>query len=277
MNRLSRIARVAFVALVVGVIPAIVAGQHGAVPRHPVHPRADVHLHGQVFIGGYFYDPAFGPYPWWPRGTYPYWYVPRFDLRADVRLHVEPKTCEAAAVYVDGFYAGIVDDFNNVFQSLPLTPGGHSIVLFLDGYRTVRQNVYLRPGSMFTLRATMEKLPPGETSEVPDVAAAVPPPPTGTYRTPVTPPRATAPAATDRPAASGFGTLDIFVRPAGAELTIDGEPWASSEEGHFVVQVTAGKHHVQVRKPGYRQFVIDLVIRDAESTPLNVSLMAGVQ
>jgi hypothetical protein len=34
---------------------------------------------------------------------------------------------------VDGFYAGIVDDFNGVFQSLPLTPGGHTVVLYVEG------------------------------------------------------------------------------------------------------------------------------------------------
>jgi hypothetical protein len=35
-------------------------------------------------------------------------------------------------VYVDGFYPGIVDDFNGVvFQALPLTPGGHTIILYL--------------------------------------------------------------------------------------------------------------------------------------------------
>ncbi len=29
-----------------------------------------------VFIGGYFYDPFFGPYPWWPRPVHPYWVLP---------------------------------------------------------------------------------------------------------------------------------------------------------------------------------------------------------
>jgi hypothetical protein len=29
-------------------------------------------------------------------------------------------TPKEAAVYVDGFYAGVVDDFDGVFQSLPL-------------------------------------------------------------------------------------------------------------------------------------------------------------
>ena len=45
-----------------------------------------------------------------------------------------------------------MDDFNGVFQSLPLTPGGHTIVLYLEGYRTVRHNMYLSPASSFNLR-----------------------------------------------------------------------------------------------------------------------------
>ena len=60
-----------------------------------------------------------------------------------MRVLVTPRE---AAVYVDGFYAGIVDDFNDV-QPLPLPPGAHDIVLYLEGYRTVHQRAYLTPGS----------------------------------------------------------------------------------------------------------------------------------
>ncbi len=75
-----------------------------------------------VFIGGYFYDPFFGPYPWWPRPLHPYWHYPPYDLRAELRVECRDR---AAAVYVDAFYAGIVDDFDGNFQRLPLPPGGH--------------------------------------------------------------------------------------------------------------------------------------------------------
>ena len=79
----------------------------------------DTPSEGQIFIGGYFYDPFYGPYPWWNRVTYPYWYLPAFDLQADVRIQVTPKELRDTAVYVDGFYAGVVDDFDGVFQALP--------------------------------------------------------------------------------------------------------------------------------------------------------------
>jgi hypothetical protein len=77
--------------------------------RPPPRPsRPAVVLRGHVFIGGYYDDPLFGPYPWWPRTHYPYRYFPVYDDRAEVRVLATPKS---TAVYVDGFYAGIADDF----------------------------------------------------------------------------------------------------------------------------------------------------------------------
>lgn len=275
---MSPFARFAALALFASVLlvtrPDIADAQRRAVPRHPPHPERAVVVRGRVFVGGYFYDPVFGPYPWWPRAAYPYWYFPVYDNRADVRLRVGPEEAEDAAVYVDGFNAGIVDDFNGVFQALPLTPGGHTIVLYLEGYRTVRHNIYLRPASTFKLRATMERLPAGVTSEPPALAPPVPAPPAGTYRTPATPPRGPVPQPAPRtPEAIGFGTLDLHVQPATAEVTIDGQRWVSSDEGHFVVQVPAGKHRVEVNKSGYRQFMAEIEIRESEVLPLNVSLI----
>jgi hypothetical protein len=224
-----------------------------------------------VFIGGYFYDPFFGPYPWWPRAAYPYGYFPIFDSRAEVRIRVAPDAAEEAAVYVDGFYAGVVDDFNGVFQGLPLTPGGHSLTLYLDGYRTIRRNIYLSPGSTFNLRETMQRLSPGEVAEPPETAPAVPPPPAGTYRTPVTPPRAPLPPPATT-ISSGVGTLDLRVEPTDTEVRLDGQPWLSADEGHFVVQLSVGKHRLELRKTGAFQLATDIEISDGETNTLELRL-----
>src|SRR5437763_7977964 len=87
-----------------------------------------------VFVSrAYFYDPFWGP---WDAFQYPYpypyggYYPRRYDPGAAMRLVVKPKNAE---VYVDGYYAGIVDDFDGVFQRLPATPGQHEITLWLDG------------------------------------------------------------------------------------------------------------------------------------------------
>ena len=81
-----------------------------------------------------------------------------------MRTQVTPKQ---AQVYVDGFYAGVAADFDGVFKRLHLTPGGHIITLYLDGYRTVTQNVYVRPDSTFKLNDTMDRLAAGQTSAPP--------------------------------------------------------------------------------------------------------------
>jgi len=233
-------------------------------------------VRGHVFIGGYFYDPFFGPYPWWGRTAYPYGYFPIHDSRADVRLSVQPHEAQDAAVYVDGFYAGTVDDFNSVFQALPLTPGGHRVALYLEGYRTVIHNIYLRPGSTFTVRHSMERLPADVRSELPDLAPPLPAPPAGTYHPPVTPPRLpAAPGDGEAVAATGFGTLDLFVQPVTAEVKIDRQLWVSSEEGHFVIQLPAGKHRVEITTPDQWTMATDVAVGDGATVPFNISLMAG--
>jgi PEGA domain len=79
-----------------------------------------------------------------------------------VKTQIKPNQTE---VYVDGYYAGVADDFDGAFQRLHTSPGGHAVTLRLEGYRTVTQNIYVRPGSTYELTETMEKLAPGEVSD----------------------------------------------------------------------------------------------------------------
>jgi hypothetical protein len=270
MTRHSRVVAVMFCGLLLPLAGAVDA-QRRSGDRHPAHPPPAGAVRGHVFVGGYFYDPFFGAYPWWPRTAYPVWYGPIYDRHAEIRLRVDPPEAKNAAVYVDGFYAGIVDDFNGVFQALPLTPGSHRVVLYLDGYRTAQHNLYLSAGSTMKLRETMQRLRPGEVSEAPELAPPVPPPPAGSYRGPATPPRY--PLRPGAPVtAAGFGTIDIYVQPTSATVTIDGQRWVSSEQGHFIVQVPAGTHQVEVESQGLRRFASDVDVREGETCRVNVSL-----
>jgi len=72
-----------------------------------------------------------------------------------------------ADVYVDGFFAGFVNDFDGVLQYLPATPGDHAITLYKEGYRTITRHVVVTPDSTATLRLKMNRLEPGRTSEPP--------------------------------------------------------------------------------------------------------------
>ncbi len=109
-----------------------------------------------VGIARPFYDPFWGPY--YPYGIYPGAY-PYVGQNLIGKVHVEgvPKQTD---VFVDGYFAGTAG-------TVATTPGGHAITLYLPGYRTVTQNIYVRPGSTFKLNGTMDKLGAGEVSAPP--------------------------------------------------------------------------------------------------------------
>src|SRR5262245_41406438 len=65
---------------------------------------------------------------------YPYPYLA--PAEASLRLDVKPRD---AQVYVDGYYAGLVDNFDGTFQRLHVFPGQHEIVIYKEGYRSVRE------------------------------------------------------------------------------------------------------------------------------------------
>src|SRR5882724_6746884 len=124
--------------------------------------------HGHIIVGGRFYDPFWGPF-YSDRYGYPYGYgYPGWPydysstITGSLKTEITPKQTE---VYVDGYYAGVADDFDGVFQRLNTSPGGHAVTLRLEGYRTITRNIYVRPDSTYKLRETMEKLAPGEVSE----------------------------------------------------------------------------------------------------------------
>jgi hypothetical protein len=223
-----------------------------------------------VFVGGYFYDPFYGPFPWWPRADYPVRF-PIGDGRANIRVQVAPKT---AAVYVDGFYAGVVDDFDGFFQALPVLPGGHVVALYQEGYQTVSRSIYLPPGSTFQLREQLLPLAPGMASTLPTLASPVPEPPTGSYLPPRTPPRdqPPPPAMQAELTARGFGTLSLRVQPTNAVVTVDGDEWLTAREGVLVVELSVGQHAVSVSAPGRTKYSATVEIRESETLELNVSV-----
>jgi hypothetical protein len=74
-------------------------------------------------------------------------------------------TPKEAAVYVDGYYAGVVEDFDGTFQRLHVEPGTHEVVVYLEGYRSRRERLYIGPNATRKLTGTLEKLAPGEPNE----------------------------------------------------------------------------------------------------------------
>ncbi len=133
-------------------------------PANAQGRRGRVVITGGFVYRPFFSDPFWGPYPYFGYGAYPFGAGPV----GDVRVLASPTQAE---VYVDGFFAGVVDDFNGILQRLHATAGGHTITLYLEGYRTVTQNIYVTPDSTVKLQVTMDRLPPGEQSDLPPLPA----------------------------------------------------------------------------------------------------------
>jgi hypothetical protein len=223
-----------------------------------------------------FYDPWYWyPSPFWYPSGYGYYQSPYYyGGGASLRLQVNPRETE---VFIDGYYAGTVDNFDGFFQRLTLEPGEHDLELYLPGHRSTQQKIYLQPGRTFRVRHTMEPLQPGDAEPVrpagnPPAAQAgarrapVPPPSDRDRRGPVDP----------RPSparVNDYGTLALRVQPTDAEILIDGERWAGSQgDERLEVQLSTGSHNLEVRTDGYRIYSTDVTIRGGETSTLNVAL-----
>ena len=80
---------------------------------------------------------------------FPSYRYPNAYPDASVHFDVTPQDAD---VYVDGYYAGIVDDFDGMFQRLRVEPGQHEITIYRDGYRAIHQRVYLARDRTFTIK-----------------------------------------------------------------------------------------------------------------------------
>ncbi len=231
-------------------------------------------LHGSWFPYGYGYGFPYA-YPYgYPYGRYgPYGYAPYAGF-SSVRLQVEPKQTE---VFIDGYWAGTVDDFDGFFQRLSLDPGDHDLELYLEGHRSVRQKIYLQPNGTFRIRHMMVPLAPGDTPDPRPVPPAGSRPtrpydssgrPSGTQR-----PGRPAPPEREPSDQQSFGTLAIRVQPGDAEIVIDGESWeAPATSDRLEVQLTEGEHRLEVRKDGFTTYASSVRVRGGETVTLNISL-----
>jgi hypothetical protein len=212
---------------------------------------------------------------------YPYGPPGFFDGSAALRMQVSPHQTE---VYIDNYYAGTVDDFDGMFQRLHIQPGAHDVTLYLDGYRTVHQRIYLQPTGTFRVRYTMVPLGAGEAAEPRPASPQPPPPPQGPFG-----PVAPAPGGPNRypppPRIEGAqgplpqapqaesGTLSVRVQPVNADVVIDGERWEGpSGDERLEVRIVPGLHHIEVRRDGYRTYQTDINVRPGETSTVNISL-----
>jgi hypothetical protein len=246
-------------------------GRSGVVvaPRYYYYPS----FYYSPFYYPGFYSPYYGyysPFFWGFYGQYPYppyyggW---AYYNTGSARLQVTPRN---AQVYVDGYFVGVVDDFDGSLQRLNVEAGEHELQVFLEGYRPFTQKVLFVRGRTVKLTHVMQPLPPGES-------AGAPPKPDESRRAqsyrPAEGPRSGPPSPGQR---STFGSLLLRVRPIDATVLVDGEIWTAPQgEEQFVIELAEGPHRIEVRKDGYQTYSTTVRVRRGETVRLNVGLTTG--
>jgi len=131
-------------------------GHGGYYPYYPYY----LYGYGAFGLGYWYYDPfswGYGPYDYWYGGYgdgYGYYGDDRVG-RGGLKLKVQPADAE---VYVDGYFMGIVDDFNGTFQKMELEVGAHRVEIRAPGYQTISFDVRIEPDDTITYRGELQLL-----------------------------------------------------------------------------------------------------------------------
>ena len=278
------------------------SGSSHAVPRSDAerrHPRpgtgtGDHYYGGSRYYGSpYFYgrqyyydgyDPFFYGYygysPFYYSGAYGYapsYYRGRYSDSGSVRVIAEPQQTR---VYVDGYYAGIADDFDGIFQRLSIPPGRHEITLKLDGYRTHKFRVYVPVDQTIKIHHIMERGTGEATDEVVGEEE---------YR------RDDRDRDNDR--SGGYddrnrrnpgdedrygrdedardnaeaATVRLDLKPSDASVYVDGE-FRGSGRNAETLRLAPGRHRLEVVRPGYRTVEREIDVRPGDNPRVEIEL-----
>jgi PEGA domain len=80
--------------------------------------------------------------------------LPTKDATGELKIDATPSR---AVVFVDGQYAGHVDEFNGVGKAMLLTPGQHRLRIALPGYLPFDTMVDLRPQQKLKIQTELVK------------------------------------------------------------------------------------------------------------------------
>ena len=229
------------------------AGQ--AVPR-PVPPIAGRPIGPGPIVRPYIYPPvgvgvwydwrypyAYPPYSW--PGPFPI--VVEDGATGSVRVDVSPKD---AAVYVDGYYAGLVDDFSGIFHHLTLSAGPHTLEVRKPGFETLTVAIFVPADRTITYRGTLLPAQPGAIEEetAPGISASS----AGSAVVPDSP-----------------GDLLFDVTPKDARLYVDGYYVGvvdDFEGRRHRLTLMPGVHHIELQAEGYESAEADVTIQSRETT-----------
>ena len=183
----------------------------------------------------------------------------------------------AKDVYVDGYYAGIVDDYDGLFQRLRIPPGRHEITVKLEGYRTHRMKVFVPTQGTVKLHHDMER-GSGESQE--EFAGNV----EAEERELELRRQRARERAEEREADTQFedeaeeplaeGRLRLKVEPLDASVYVDGAFRGTGREARSL-RLPAGRHRIEVVRPGYETASQEIEVDPDETTELRIVLDRG--
>jgi hypothetical protein len=230
--------------------------------------------------GGYYYSPYDSWYsPYYYSGYYGY--SPSYYRRSrgygyrdsgSVRIIVDP---EKTRVYVDGYYAGIADDFDGILQRLNVPPGRHEITLKLEGYRTQHFKVYVPVDDTIKIHYDMVRGTGEATSEqfagIPADYARIEDMSDrdddrydrrddGRYE-----------GRDDGRDQGDTGSLRLQVSPRDASVYVDGEFRGSGRQTSNL-RLRPGRHRIEVVRPGFRTVEREVDVQAGRSTDLEFEL-----
>ena len=225
---------------------------------------------------GYYnpYDSWYSPYYY---SGY-YGYSPSYYRRSrgygsyrdsgSLRIIVEP---EKTRVYVDGYYAGIVDDFDGILQRLNVPPGRHEITLKLEGYRTQHFKVYVPVDDTIKIHYDMVRGSGEATSEqfagVPADYARIEDMDDNDRR------RGDDDGGYDRDRSDEGDTVAVRlqVNPRDASVYVDGEFRGSGRQSTNL-RLRPGRHRIEVVRPGFRTVEREVEVRSGRNEDLEFEL-----
>lgn len=255
----------------------------------------------------WFYDPFYYGYygysPWyqggyWGYSSSRYRYGSGYGYRDSgaVRVIADP---ESTRVYVDGYYAGIADDFDGIFQRLYLPPGRHDISLKLDGHQTHKFRVYVPVDQTLKIHHVMAR----GTGETEDIVGSpydeedardrsgrddrrVRDDRYGRDERSGRDPRddrygrderrterdADDDEVEDERDNADAGTIRLDIRPPDASVYVDGAFRGSGRQAERL-RVAPGRHKVEVVRPGYRTLEREVEVGAGEVKALEVELV----
>ncbi len=75
--------------------------------------------------------------------------------QGNLKLKVKPRS---AKVYVDGFFVGLVDEFDGAFQKLALNSGRHKVEVRAEGFETAEFDVLINPEQTVTFQGELKRI-----------------------------------------------------------------------------------------------------------------------